>query len=138
MIEVDDDDEENPSEPQKIGLSDKMIYVHTEEETIRQLRTALDRLQNSSGTNSNATTIKHFKESLDLLEKRLNTLEYAYYDLMRRSCEMVKHKAIQIPPDQPPLQTVPWAVGQPAQTIHDKGELAKRTEDSTATIQKKK
>lgn len=59
-------------------------------------------------------------------------------EFIRLCAEEVKRRAIQNPPDEPPLQTVPWNVHVYPEQIPSKGELAKRTQDSNYTNQKKK
>jgi hypothetical protein len=60
------------------------------------------------------------------------------YELIRACAEEVKRRAIQNPPDEPPLQTVPWNINVYPEQIPSKSELAKRTQESNYTSQKKK
>lgn len=60
------------------------------------------------------------------------------YELIRACAEEVKRRAIQNPPDEPPLQTVPWNIHVYPEQIPSKSELAKRTQESNYTSQKKK
>jgi hypothetical protein len=112
-----------------------MFYAQTEPESLRTLRSVLSKLQNEG--NSKKKTLDHFENTLKILELRLQELERDHHVLLRRYAELIKQKAIQAPPDQPPLQTVPWDVGNPTTAVPSKGELTKRTETSVATIQKK-
>jgi hypothetical protein len=78
------------------------------------------------------------EQAFKLVEDANTKIQDQRYDTIRRYCELVKQKAIQAPPDQPPLQTVPWNIGHPPTTLPNKSELTKRTEGSVATIQKNK
>lgn len=115
------DDDETP-------LPDTLEFAPAMDEALKTLRTALDRLDGDGP--------KQIRIALDRVERVQQKQEQAYYELMHTYCQLCKRYAIQAPPDQPPLQTVPWTVGHPATTINNKGELSKRTEHSVATIQK--
>lgn len=122
------------------SLPDKMCYVASEHVSIKAARTALDRLQESLADDNNLKhkrALDHMQTLLKRIEERQDEHEKAHYELMRQYTEIIKQRSIQAPPDQPPLQTIPYSVGQPTTTIHNKSELTKRTLSSTATIQKK-
>ena len=114
---------------------DKIIYITNADTLIHKMRTTMESLDQAQ---TNDEKIKAVKKAVDVLIEKHEALRADYMDLLRASAEMIKHKAIQVPPNQPPLQTTPWKVGEPSTTITNKSELTKRTEHSVATIQKKK
>lgn len=133
-----DNDERNPTfEKMTQSLPDKISYVTAEHVSIKAARTALSRVEQALTDKKYVRALEQTRILLQRVEERQNEHEKAYYDLMRQYTELMKRYAIQSPPDQQPLQTIPYAVGQPTATIHNKSELTKRTMSSTATIQKK-
>lgn len=96
----------------------------------------LIRLENNEATPKEL--IKMYKNLRECIQEAIEAHQNAYFEALRQHAEQLKQWAICAPPNQAPLETVPWKVGLETEHIHPKGELTKRTADSVPTTQKKK